>query len=1244
VSELRPRDKRLFELLVATGHLTEGRAAEAMEAFAAAREADADLRLSRFLLEGDVVGPDVIEEFLGAEEDRPRSGAGAASGAARVSGRGAALLGEGALLPGVPARPGPGDEPDEDEDTSSASEPALLPFFSGGPRRGRPAPDEDSAQAVEERARRQASRRRSRALLRRSGGAPATPGETETASFDPNALAAASMGDVDVDTAGFDPALLAEASTRRVSRPAAWLPLAAGCALVALIALLVVAARDDRAETAAETTPSPTESAPSPPPPTPDGPEAGEDEVGDDDGLVDLLEEEGPASEASPAPGDPLADALERASALEGEEHYAAARTVLAALPDDVRVPRREELARMDARLDALEAFRAAADALLAEVADLRAAGRFDEAADRLERFLDDHAEERASATGLRVVNALVELLDAREAARPEAAPPGARERSEPPARIERFAARAEQGQRIVAALEERIAREKARRDEVRRDEARRARESSSRRPLTLELFPGYVVRDAVVMGFDEQGFTLHSPVGEFTYGWDAVDPRVALRIRRLAVRGDVAQDHLRLGLWCLERRMFGQARDAFRGAVDLDPSLIPRVPDVDEVSRAGRVFGGELVRRGSSIEVTYGFDGAEEARDWDDRGDARGVLRGSRLEVRGDRGLFLTALEEVGFDGEVEVEVELGQRARGTAALFGVAFAAGTRAELSYLVGVESDGDVVLLERAGRGGDLRKLDEAPGAAAAALTLEIEDGLVRVRRTGGPSLAQAEASPVWERCRVVLGGATRRPGGIASYESLRIAGRVRYDWLRKALGELDALLRGLLARTDELPVFARPRGRPRPEPLSAEDAFGLEGVGAEALEHYERGVAAAAGREALEQLEAASEFASALELAPGFAAASFRRGLALEAVGRPRLALAELERAIANCPGFYEAHAARARLLARAGQLERAEAEAETALALRPDHAPAHAARGHVRFLRGELELALADLELAVALDPWDDETRARRRNVAHVVRGPGWSRAFRVETEHYVVETNITADRCEEYARELEAIRGYYAQRFGLDPAGAPPRKAKVLIFDTREGFHGYAELTTDDRVESLLGAYLPRYGQLVLYEDRADATRAETRRVLYHEAFHQFIDPFVPDMPYWLNEGLAEYFSACQVEGGRVVHEGGALEDRLRDLRRFVQRRGPFPFGRLMQETPAQFYSGPVAAKYAQAWAMVHFLELAAGDELRERYRRYLDGLLDGAFPAAAFQEAWSGADWEAFREAWVEHVQGL
>jgi len=57
-----------------------------------------------------------------------------------------------------------------------------------------------------------------------------------------------------------------------------------------------------------------------------------------------------------------------------------------------------------------------------------------------------------------------------------------------------------------------------------------------------------------------------------------------------------------------------------------------------------------------------------------------------------------------------------------------------------------------------------------------------------------------------------------------------------------------------------------------------------------------------------------------------------------------------------------------------------------------------------------------------------------------------------------------------------------------------------------------------------------------------------------------------------------------------------------------------------------------------------MEDFLELAAGDELRERYRRYLDGLLDGAFPAAAFQEAWSGADWEAFREAWVEHVQGL
>lgn len=313
---------------------------------------------------------------------------------------------------------------------------------------------------------------------------------------------------------------------------------------------------------------------------------------------------------------------------------------------------------------------------------------------------------------------------------------------------------------------------------------------------------------------------------------------------------------------------------------------------------------------------------------------------------------------------------------------------------------------------------------------------------------------------------------------------------------------------------------------------------------------------------------------------------------------------------------------------------------------MRPDHPPALAARGLVAFTKGELAAALSDFDVALALDPWNEEVRARRRNVSHVIAGPPWQRRFEKKTDHFLVETDISQKRCDEYARDLEAVRGFYAERFGL--AAKPSRRAKVLIFDTREGFHAYAELTTDDRVESLLGCYLPRYRQLLLYEDKDDASLEETRRVLFHEGFHQFIDGLVEDLPYWVNEGLAEYFSACRVtSGGEVVPPDGTsrLEARLDELRRFLGRgEGPLSFARLMNESPAEFYSGPVSVKYAQAWAMVHFFEHGGSPMLRERFRRYVAALRDGMSARRAFHAAWDGVDWAETQGAWVEYVKRL
>ena len=79
-------------------------------------------------------------------------------------------------------------------------------------------------------------------------------------------------------------------------------------------------------------------------------------------------------------------------------------------------------------------------------------------------------------------------------------------------------------------------------------------------------------------------------------------------------------------------------------------------------------------------------------------------------------------------------------------------------------------------------------------------------------------------------------------------------------------------------------------------------------------------------------------------------------------------------------------------------------------------------------------------------------------------------------------------------------------------------------------------------------------------------------------------------------------------------------------------------------MQESPSEFYSGTVWAKYAQAWSMVHFFELGADGATKGRYQRYVDLLRGGKPSAEAFSEVWQDADWRAIQAAWWKHVEAM
>ena len=134
------------------------------------------------------------------------------------------------------------------------------------------------------------------------------------------------------------------------------------------------------------------------------------------------------------------------------------------------------------------------------------------------------------------------------------------------------------------------------------------------------------------------------------------------------------------------------------------------------------------------------------------------------------------------------------------------------------------------------------------------------------------------------------------------------------------------------------------------------------------------------------------------------------------------------------------------------------------------------------------------------------------------------------------------------EVAIQLEQFRSVVAgQIAGADRPPSLP--THVFVFGTRNTLRPYLPLSSG-RPASLAG-FFQRDGDvntIALSLERAD----ESSAVTYHEYTHLLVGNAVRNMPVWLNEGLAEYYSTYRLlDGGREAQIGRPPEGRLALLR---------------------------------------------------------------------------------------------
>jgi hypothetical protein len=184
-------------------------------------------------------------------------------------------------------------------------------------------------------------------------------------------------------------------------------------------------------------------------------------------------------------------------------------------------------------------------------------------------------------------------------------------------------------------------------------------------------------------------------------------------------------------------------------------------------------------------------------------------------------------------------------------------------------------------------------------------------------------------------------------------------------------------------------------------------------------------------------------------------------------------------------------------------------------------------------------------------------------------------------ESRYYLIHTDLSEDDAreaiirmtrmfEEYRFRTQGFSGEINRRFPfflyrrkLDylAAGGPPGSGGVFMGDKLMAYSG-------DRVTS------------------------HTWAVVQHEGFHQFAKGVIRgDLPTWLNEGLAEYFSEAVFTGDSFV-SGLIPPSRLARLRDEIKNHRLKSMPAFMQTSHAEWNKKISIENYDQAWSVVHFL----------------------------------------------------
>lgn len=345
-----------------------------------------------------------------------------------------------------------------------------------------------------------------------------------------------------------------------------------------------------------------------------------------------------------------------------------------------------------------------------------------------------------------------------------------------------------------------------------------------------------------------------------------------------------------------------------------------------------------------------------------------------------------------------------------------------------------------------------------------------------------------------------------------------------------------------------------------------------------------------------------------------------------------------LEELVELQPNFYEAYVELGDVHVWLKDLPAAIPEYERALAIY-DHFEYGVDRMMTVLVQvGRFEEAKVFLERALLRGPNPMRLQCKSA-VKMVLEGPAWEKCYTVETENYIVKSDVSETFAEEIAENAELIRELYDSLF--PEIGKPERKYLVLVFKDRAGYLGAGAPPASG------GVYMSLSRRLMLYKLK---TMEETIMTLKHEGFHQYCHEYLENIPPWFNEGLADTFAATElVEKGKKRGMQLLPNSKRIDYLARALSRGGFPsLKEIMHMSQPQMYdveneNRAMYLHYCQAWSICYFCIMAGNSKYQSCLKNYFKLLRKGKSQDEVYDATFGQLNMRLFQEQWHAFMLG-